>query len=94
VILGRVVGTVVATQKHRQYQGLRMMLVLPVDPEGRPAGPEFMAADAAGSGPGETVLVVAEGRSACDAVRLKDAPLDAAIVAIVDRLDLEGAPAA
>lgn len=90
MILARVVGNVVATRKHGLYRGFKMMLVRPIDTGGRDAGEEFMAADAVGSGGGERVLVVTEGRSACDAVRVKDAPLDAAIVAIVDRLDLDG----
>jgi len=89
--LARVVGNVVATRKHPLYHGFKMMIVRPIDPEGRDAGEEFMAADAVGSGAGERVLVVTEGRSACDALRVKDAPLDAAIVAIVDRLDLDAA---
>jgi microcompartment protein CcmK/EutM len=65
-----------------------MMLVRP-EGSADGAAEEFMAADAVGAGAGERVLVVTEGRSACDAVRVKDAPLDAAIVAIVDRIDLE-----
>ena len=87
--LARVVGNVVATRKHPLYHGFKMMIVRPIDLEGRDAGEEFMAADAVGSGAGEKVLVVTEGRSACDAMRVKDAPLDAAIVAIVDRLDVD-----
>lgn len=89
MILGRVVGNVVATRKSRDYEGLTMLLVRPIDPAGRDDGEEFMAVDGVGAGAGETVLVVTEGRSAGDAVHRKQAPLDAAIVAIVDRLDLE-----
>ena len=91
MILARVVGNVVATQKHPAYRGFRMMIVQPIDPAGAHAGAEFLAADAVGSGEGERVLVVAEGKSAGDAVRVPGAPLDAAIVAIVDTVDLEGA---
>jgi ethanolamine utilization protein EutN len=88
VILAQVVGNVVATRKHEALHASKMMLVLPVDPEGRPGGEEFMAADTVGAGPGERVLVVVEGRSACQAANREDAPLDAAIVGIVDRIDL------
>ena len=87
MILARVVGNVVATRKHDAFHGFKMMLVRPVDPAGVEAGEEFMAADSVGSGPGETVLVVVEGRSAGQAMRMSQAPLDAAIVAIVDRID-------
>jgi microcompartment protein CcmK/EutM len=91
--LARVVGNVVATRKPPLFRGFKMMIVRPIDEDGRDAGDEFMAADAVGAGSGERVLVVTEGRSACDALRVKDAPLDAAIVAIVDRLDLDRARA-
>jgi ethanolamine utilization protein EutN len=89
VILARVLGNVVATRKHASHHGFKLMLVAPVDLAGKYDGEEFIATDAVGAGPGENVLVVAEGRSACDAMRSKDAPLDAAIVAIVDRIDLD-----
>jgi ethanolamine utilization protein EutN len=91
VILALVVGNVVATRKHEALHGSKMMLVLPVDQDGTVSGEEFMAADAVGAGPGERVLVVIEGRSACQAIRREQAPLDAAIVGIVDRIDLDTA---
>jgi len=89
VILARVVGNVVATRKHADFTGFKLMIVRP---EGAPrsGSGDFMAADAVGAGPGERVLVVVEGRSACQAVRLERAPVDAAIVGIVDRLDTDG----
>jgi len=90
MILARVVGNVVATRKHDSFHGLKMMLVRPVTVEGEDDGEEFMAADAVGAGPGERVIVVTEGKSANDAVRTASAPLDAAIVGIVDRIDAEG----
>ena len=90
MILARVIGNVVATRKHASLTSLKMMLVRPVEVDGSDAGEEFLATDSVGSGPGERVLVVAEGRSANDAMRAKDAPLDSAIVAIVDRIDLDG----
>ena len=51
------------------------------------AGAEMMAVDSVGAGVGERVLVVVEGRSAGDAVGNRLAPVDAAIVGIVDRFD-------
>lgn len=87
MILARVIGNVVATRKHDALHASKMMLVQPVDPDGAPDGEEFMAADSVGAGPGEQVLVVVEGRSACQAAGRAEAPLDAAIVGIVDRID-------
>jgi len=87
MLLADVTGQVVATAKHADLVGLPLLLVRPVTPDGRVSGPEMMAADAVGAGEGERVLVVVEGRSAGEAVRLAAAPLDAAIVGIVDRID-------
>lgn len=85
--IAQVVGHVVATSKHPSFEGFKMLLVLPVLPDGSPAGAEMMAIDTVGAGVGERVLVVVEGRSAGEAVRRKRAPVDAAIVGIVDRID-------
>src|SRR3989442_949531 len=56
MILAKVVGTVVATQKDPSMEGLRLMLVQPVDMDGKAAGAHVVAVDAVGSGPGEYVL--------------------------------------
>lgn len=82
--LADVVGHVVSTVKHDRMTGYKLLLVQPVTPDGRPTGKEIMAVDSVGAGVGERVLVVTEGRSAGEAVHVKNAPLDAAIVGIVD----------
>ncbi|HEY3174775.1 MAG TPA: EutN/CcmL family microcompartment protein [Candidatus Polarisedimenticolia bacterium] len=87
MLLAEVIGTVVATAKHDSFEGFKMLLVQPVTPDGRPSGAEIMAVDSVGAGVGERVLVVVEGKSAGDAVRNRHAPLDAAIIGIVDRID-------
>ena len=87
MLLAEVIGHLVATVKHPTFEGYKMMLVQPVAPDGRPNGPQMMAVDSVGAGAGERVLVVVEGRSAGDAVGNRQAPLDAAIVGIVDRID-------
>src|SRR5690349_20437487 len=56
VILAKVVGTVVSSQKEPSMEGLRFMLVQPVDVDGKAAGAYVVAVDAVGSGPGEYVL--------------------------------------
>jgi len=86
VILALVIGNVVATRKHADLHGAKLMLVRPAG-DGADGSGDFMAADTVGAGPGERVLVVVEGRSACQAARRERSPLDAAIVGIVDRLD-------
>ena len=88
--LARVTGTVVATQKHEKLRGAKLLLVQPVDAEGRARGVPLLAVDAAQAGVGEHVLVVQEGRAAVAAIRRPAAPADTAIVGIVDRVDCAG----
>ena len=93
MLLARVTGTVVATQKHEKLLGAKLLLVQPVDAEGSAIGAPLLAVDAAQAGVGERVLVVQEGRAAVAAIRRPAAPADTAIVGIVDRVDcVDGAP--
>ena len=95
MLLARVTGTVVATQKHEKLLGAKLLLVQPVDAEGSVIGAPLLAVDAAQAGVGERVLVVQEGRAAVAAIRRPAAPADTAIVGIVDRVDcVDGAPLA
>jgi len=86
VDLARVVGTVVASVKDPQLHGIKLMLVRPANPEGEFTGPAFIALDAIGAGPGETVFYVT-GREASFAFLPDSVPADAAIVGIVDTVD-------
>ena len=87
VRLARVVGQVVATQKNEKLEGAKLLLCQPLAPDGEPAGTVVLAVDAAQAGVGETVLLVIEGRAAVSALRRRGAPVDAAIVGVVDRVD-------
>lgn len=86
--LARVVGTVVATQKHRKFEGGKLLLVQPITLDDKPRGATLLAVDSVGAGVHETVLVVIEGRAAGEAVGRKLTPVDAAIVGIVDTVDI------
>jgi microcompartment protein CcmK/EutM len=86
--LARVVGTVVATQKNPKLEGAKLLLVQPLGLDDRPRGAALLAIDSVGAGAGEKVLIVLEGRAAGDALRRRAAAVDAAIVGIVDRVDL------
>jgi microcompartment protein CcmK/EutM len=92
--IARVIGTVVSTQKHRKFEGAKLLLVQPLTLEDRPRGPALLAVDSVGAGVHEKVLVVIEGRAAGEALGRKAAPVDAAIVGIVDQVDLYGVEAA
>lgn len=87
MILGRVVGQAVATVKRPQFEGAKLLLVQPETPDGAPVGATLLAVDGVGAGVTERVLVVVEGRAAGEIVGRKLAPVDAAIIGIVDRVD-------
>jgi microcompartment protein CcmK/EutM len=86
--IARVVGTVVATQKHRTFEGAKLLLVQPLTLDDKPRGATFMAVDTLGAGVHEKVLVVMEGRAAGEALGRKLAPVDAAVVGIIDTVDV------
>jgi microcompartment protein CcmK/EutM len=85
--IARVVGTVVSTQKHRKFEGAKLLLVQPLNLDDTPRGASFLAVDGVGAGVSEKVLVVLEGRAAGEAIGKKAAPVDAAIVGIIDSID-------
>ena len=86
--IARVVGTVVSTQKHRKFEGAKLLLVQPLNLDDTPRGTALLAVDGVGAGVTEKVLIVLEGRAAGEALGKKAAPVDAAIVGIVDCVDL------
>ena len=88
MLLGRVIGTLVATQKHRKLEGAKLLLVQPLTLEDTPRGTPVLTIDSVGAGVGEKVLIVIEGRAAGEALRKKAAPVDAAIIGIVDDVQL------
>jgi microcompartment protein CcmK/EutM len=89
MLLGRVVGTVVATRKEPELEGLKLLLVRAADVEGKPTGGLVVAIDAVGAGVGEVVLY-ASGSSARQTAVTKDRPVDATIMAIVDQVAVDG----
>jgi microcompartment protein CcmK/EutM len=86
--LARVVGNVVATQKHPKFEGAKLLLVQPIALDDTPRGTALLAVDSVGAGVHEKVLIVIEGRAAGEALGRKLAPVDAAIIGIVDRVDV------
>jgi ethanolamine utilization protein EutN len=88
MILGRVVGEVVATQKHPSHQGRKLLLVQPVNPDDSARGETVLAIDAVDAGVGDRVLVVQEGYAAMSAAGRLNAPIDMTIVGVVDAVEL------
>jgi microcompartment protein CcmK/EutM len=87
VLLAKIVGTVVATRKDPKLVSNKLMVARPVDPRGKAEGAYLVAVDTVDAGIGETVLIVS-GSSARMAAGMKDCPIDAAIVGIVDTVDI------
>ena len=86
--IAKVIGTVVSTQKHRKFEGAKLLLVQPINLDDSPRGTSLLAVDGVGAGVHERVLVVLEGRAAGEAIGKKAAPVDAAIVGIIDEVEV------
>jgi ethanolamine utilization protein EutN len=89
MLLARVIGNVVSTQKNQRYEGARIMLCRQITPEGADTKTTILALDSVDSGEGDIVLIVREGLSASTAATGKPgAAIDSAIVGVVDYVDL------
>lgn len=90
MILGRVVASVVATEKHAHLRGRKLLMVQPLDGAGRARGKPLLAVDAAQAGIGDRVLVVDEGGSARLVLGDEGAlTVRTVICGIVDKVDIE-----
>lgn len=89
MILAKIVGTVVATQKDERLVSTKLLVAQPTDARGKPQGNHLVAIDTVDAGLGETVLIVS-GSSARMAADLSETPVDAAVVGIVDEVQLVG----
>jgi ethanolamine utilization protein EutN len=88
MLIGRVVGELVSTQKHESHQGRKALLVQPLNLDGSNRGDALIAFDAVDAGIGDRVLVVTEGFSAMTAVGRPQSPIDMAVIGFVDHIDL------
>jgi ethanolamine utilization protein EutN len=92
MFLAKVIGNVVATQKHKGFHGTKLLLLQPHVAQQRqlvPSGSSVVAIDSIGAGLGEFVMFT-QGSSARLAAPSKDIPVDAVVVGIVDRVEIEG----
>lgn len=88
--IARVVGTVVSTHKHPKFEGAKLLLVQPLNIDETARGNALLAVDGVGAGVHEKVLIVLEGRAAGEALGKKAAPVDAAVIGIIDQVDVDG----
>ncbi|MCL4817806.1 MAG: EutN/CcmL family microcompartment protein [Vicinamibacteria bacterium] len=90
MLLARVVGNAVATQKNEKLIGTKLLLVQPLDLEGRDRGGTVMAIDGVDAGVGDRVLLVQDGKAAMQTLGKGLAGVDAAVIGVVDAVDLPG----
>jgi ethanolamine utilization protein EutN len=88
VLIGRVIGDVVATQKAPSHVGRKILVVQPLNLDGSDRGEAVLALDAVDAGIGERVLLTAEGYSAMTAVGRPNSPIDMAVIGVIDSVDL------
>jgi ethanolamine utilization protein EutN len=88
MLIGRVIGDVVATQKAPSHEGLKLLVVQPLNLDGSDRGEAVLAVDAADAGVGERVLLSTEGFSAMTSVGRPNSPIDSAVIGVIDSVDL------
>jgi microcompartment protein CcmK/EutM len=89
MLLARIVGTVVATRKDERLEGMKLLVARTQDPSGKDESGYLVAVDTVDAGINDRVLIV-QGSSARMAAGMTDRPVDAAIVGVVDTVDVEG----
>ncbi len=89
MLIGKVIGTVIATRKDEKLVGSKFLIVQPLALDGAPNDRPLVAVDTVGAGVGERVLYVVGSVSPL-AVRRSDTPVDAAVVGIIDSIDIGG----
>jgi len=88
MVIGRVIGEVVATEKHPSHVGRKALLVQPLNLDGTDRGDAVVALDSVDAGVGDRVLLIMEGYSAMTAVGRPNSPIDMAVIGVIDRIDL------
>jgi microcompartment protein CcmK/EutM len=88
MLIGRVVGELVATQKHPSHEGRKLLLVQPLNLDGTNRGDAIVALDAVDAGIGDRVLIATEGFSAMTAVGRPSSPIDTAVIGFIDSIEL------
>jgi microcompartment protein CcmK/EutM len=89
MILSKVTGTIVSTQKNESLKGYKLLIVQPIDLDGKPIGRDMLAIDQVDAGVGDTVLCLQEGAGAQQILKRKDVPIHTVIVAVVDGISVE-----
>ena len=90
MLIARVIGEVISTQKHGSHKGRKALLVQPLNLDGTNRGDAVIALDSVDAGAGDRVLLATEGFSAMTSVGRPQSPIDMAVIGFVDSIDLSG----
>jgi microcompartment protein CcmK/EutM len=90
MLIARVIGEIVATQKHPSHEGRKVLLVQPLNLDGTDRGDAVVALDAVDAGVGDRVLLATEGYSAMTSVGRPQSPIDMAVIGFIDHIDIPG----
>ena len=88
MLIGRVIGDVVATQKAPSHEGRKILVVQPLNLDGSDRGEPVLALDAVDAGTGDRILLATEGFSAMTAVGRPNSPIDMAVIGVIDTVEL------
>jgi ethanolamine utilization protein EutN len=88
MLISRVVGELVSTEKHKSHEGMKILLVQPLNLDGSNRGDAVVALDAIGAGVGDRVLLVTDGFAAMTAVGRPQSPIDMAVIGYIDEIEL------
>ncbi len=88
MLIGRVIGEVVATHKHVSHQGRKVLLVQPLNLDGSDRGDAVLALDAVDAGVGDRILLATDGWAASSAVGRPQTPIDMAVIGFIDEIEV------
>lgn len=88
MLIGRVIGEVVATQKHASHEGRKVLVVQPLNLDGSDRGDAVLALDAVDAGVGDRILLATDGWAASSAVGRPQTPIDMAVIGFIDQIEV------
>ena len=88
MLIARVIGEVVATQKHASHEGRKVLVVQPLNLDGSDRGDAVLALDAVDAGVGDQVLLSTDGWAASSAIGRPQSPIDMAVIGFIDQIEI------
>lgn len=88
MLIGRVIGEVVATHKHASHEGRKVLVVQPLNLDGSDRGDAVLALDAVDAGVGDRILLATDGWAASSAVGRPQTPIDMAVIGFIDEIEV------